>query len=323
VDVGVLTTTAGSFPRSRRLRLARWRFAEDEIEADALSRVEAEATRSVLEQQRELGLDHLLDAQMDRSDMIAGFGEQLDGVEAGGLVRCYGNRYYRKPIVVGDIVRTEPMTVASWERARAMVEQPLRAIVTGPYTLMDWSSDEHYASREACCLAFAAAIRAEVDDLLRAGATAIQIDEPAVATREDEMDLVEQALSQVVAGVGGQAQTWVRLCYGNYAPVMQRVLDLPVDGVMLDLGNASVGLLDSLGGLPDDKLLCAGVVDAASARVETADEIRARIKRVAAKVPVERLWVAPDAGLRALGEENARQKLVAMVEAASSFSGNR
>ena len=321
--MGVLTTTVGSFPRPRELRVARWQFSEGEIEADALREIESRATRAVLEQQREQGLDRLVDGQMDRSDMVAGFGERLDGVEPGGLVRCYDNRYYRMPLVVGDIERTGPLTVESWVRATAMVEQPVKAIVTGPYTLMDWSSDEHYASREACCLAFAAALREEVADLLHAGATEIQIDEPAAAVRVEEMELVAEALSLVVGGLAGKARTWVHLCYGNYAPVLDNVLGLPVDGVMLDLGYANEGLLESLDRLPEGKLLCAGVVDAASARVETVDEIRARIERVAAKVPLERLWVAPDAGLRALSEEQVRSKLAALVEAAAAVNGNR
>ena len=317
--MGLLTTTVGSFPRPRELQLARWRFSEGEIEQDALREIESQATRTVLEQQSELGLELLVDGQMDRSDMISAFGEHLEGVESGGLVRCYDNRYYRKPLVVGDIVRKAPMTVASWERARAMAEKPVKAIVTGPYTLMDWSSDEHYASRGACCLAFAAALRTEVEDLLRAGAAEIQIDEPAATVREDEMDLVEQALSQVVQGLGGKARTWVHLCYGNFEPVIDRVLGLPVDGVMLDLGHANEGLLESLDRLPEHKLLCAGVLDAASARVEAVDEIRSRIERIAAKVPVERLWVAPNSGLRALSDEQARGKLGSMIEAAKAF----
>jgi 5-methyltetrahydropteroyltriglutamate--homocysteine methyltransferase len=318
-SLNLQTSTIGSFPKPRTLRRTRWLHAEGEIEERELREAERRATRAVLEQQRALGLDMLVDGQMDRSDMATFFAERLEGVEAGGLVRCYDNRYYRMPRVVDPIERVRALTVDHWKWAQQTAGRAVKAVLTGPYTLMDWSSDEHYGSREECCLAFAQALREEAEELLGAGATEIQIDEPALSVRPEEMELAMEALSRVVAGVRGRARTWLHACYGDFRPVIERIFALPVDGVLLELANSRMSLVDALGALPDDKLFGAGVVDVASPNEESVDEIKRRIERVLRHVPAERLWIVPDTGLRVLTEDQAARKLSAMVEAATAL----
>lgn len=317
--MALLTTTTGWFPKPATLKLARWRLAEEEIEPSELQQAEEQATRDVLRLQEDLGLDLLVDGQMDRGDMVTHFAERLDGFEIGGLVRCYGNRYYRKPRIVDEVGRPGPLTVERWQAAQAAAQRPVKAVITGPYTLMDWSFDEHYASRHDCCMALAELMREEAEALLAAGATEIQIDEPAISARADEMGLVAEALGRVTANLRGRARTWTHLCYGDVLPVLREILALPVDGILVELSDSAAEALQSISRIPPKLHFGAGVIDVASPRVETPEEIRGRVEGLLNKIPAERLWLAPDAGLHALTGEQARAKLEAMVAAARSF----
>jgi 5-methyltetrahydropteroyltriglutamate--homocysteine methyltransferase len=321
--MGLLTSTVGSFPKPPELRRARRRFADEEIDVAALREAEERAVRKVLALQEEIGIDLLVDGEMDRGDMTTFFAERLSGMEISGLVRSYGNRYYRKPVIVGEVRRTAPMTVERWRFAQGATSKPVKAILTGPYTLMDWSFDEHYPSREACCMALAEIVRQEADDLIAAGVRDLQIDEPAISVRPHELDLATRALGAVTENLGSKVRTWTHICYGEFGPVMERILELPVDGLLLELSNSGFDMLARLGGLPDGKLLGAGVVDVHDHVVESADEIRARIDRVLEVLPPERVWINPDCGLKTRTLEEARQKLTAMVEATRSARSDR
>jgi 5-methyltetrahydropteroyltriglutamate--homocysteine methyltransferase len=315
------TSTVGSFPKPASLARARRMLAEGEIEAGVLRAEEASAVRDVLALQEALGIDLLVDGEMDRGDMTSFFAERLDGMELSGLVRSYGNRYYRKPRIVGDVSRPGPLTVEAWRRAQAATPKPVKAILTGPYTLMDWSFDEHYASREACCLALAEVVRLEAADLAAAGAKDIQIDEPAVSARPGELALAHRALDRVTADLRGKVRTWTHICYGEFGPVLDGIFGLPVDGLLLELSNSGFDLLDGLRRLPQDKILGAGVLDVHTRRIETASEVRQRIETVLRVVPAERVWINPDCGLKTRTGDEAKAKLEAMMEAVRAVRG--
>ncbi len=321
--MGLLTSTTGSFPKPADLVRARRQLADGDIDEAALRAAEEKAVRDVLALQEALGIDLLVDGEMARGDMTAFFAERLDGMEVSGLVRSYGNRYYRKPRIVGDVRRTAPMTVESWKLAQGATGKPVKAILTGPYTLMDWSYDEHYSSREACCLALAEVVRQEAEDLAAAGAKDIQIDEPAVSVRHDELPLATRALGIVTGNLRGKARTWTHICYGEFQPVLDQILALPVDGFLLELSNSGFDLLDGLKRLPSDKILGAGVLDVHSHVVESSDQVRERIERVLDVLPPERVWLNPDCGLKTRTQEEARGKLVAMMEAVRAVRGAR
>ena len=314
--MGLRTTTVGWFPKPVGLRRARWRFAEGEIDEAKLREVEAEATRNALALQDELGFDLLVEGQMDRSDSVTFFAERLQGMEPAGLVRCFGNRYYVKPRIVDEVTRERPITVESWKAAAQAASKPVKAILTGPYTLMDWSFDEHYGSREKCCMAFADVVRAEAQDLVAAGAQEIEIDEQAISSRPEEMPLAHQALERVTEPLRGKVRTWTHICYGELLPVIDQVLSLPVDGLLLELSHAEDALIERLADLPENTLLGAGVIDVSSADVESRATVQARVQRVLDRVGADRLWLMPDSGLRALTEEVAKAKLQALVAAA-------
>ncbi len=315
--MAILTTTVGWFPKPVALRQARWRFAEGEIEAAELRQAEDRATRDAIELQRSIGIELPVDGQMDRGDMVGSYAGRIDGMEAGSLVRCVGNRYYRKPRVVGDVGGNAAAAIEHWKAAQAQSPVPIKAIVTGPYTLMDWSFDEHYGSREACCLALAEVVRSEVEGLVDAGAVDVEIDEPAITVRPDEHVLAARALDRVTGSIRDRARTWCHLAYGDAPASLAEIFALPVDGILLEMANSGFSIVDRLPALPEGKLLGAGVVDVMSERVETADEIRATIERLIRRVPAERLWITPDSGLRTLNPDVARAKLEAMVNAAA------
>ncbi len=315
--MAVLTTTVGWFPKPAALRQARWRFAEGEIEAAELRQAEERATRETIELQRAIGIELPVDGQMDRGDMIGSYVDRVDGMEIGGLVRCVGNRYYRKPRIVGEVGLDGSASIDHWKVAQAQSPVPIKAIVTGPYTLMDWSFDEHYGSREACCLAMAEVVRSEVEGLVDAGATDVEIDEPAITVRLEELGLAARGLDRVTGSIRDRARTWCHLAYVEAPASLAEIFALPVDGILLEMANSRFRIVDHLPALPEGKLLGAGVVDVMSERVETADEIAATIRSLLKRLPSERLWITPDSGLRTLEPDVARAKLEAMVKAAA------
>ncbi|MDX1388821.1 MAG: methionine synthase [Acidobacteriota bacterium] len=321
--MGLLTSTVGSFPKPAKLKSARRKLAEEEIDRGELRVIEDEAVRDVLALQERLGIDLLVDGEMDRGDMTTFFAEKLEGMEISGLVRSYGNRYYRKPVIVGDVRREGPMTVERWRFAQGETEAPVKAILTGPYTLMDWSFDEHYDSREACCMALAEVVREEAADLVAAGVKDLQIDEPAISSRPDDLPLATRALGVVTEGLGSDTRTWTHICYGVFAPVFDRILALPVNGLLLEFANSDFDLLDRLGDLPEGKVIGAGVLDVHTPEVETADQVREGIERVLEVVPPERVWINPDCGLKTRTIDEARGKLEAMMEAVKAVRKQR
>jgi 5-methyltetrahydropteroyltriglutamate--homocysteine methyltransferase len=319
VDVGLLTTTIGSLPKPATVKRARWQFAEGEIERAELTAMEEQATAAAVRLQQDLGIDLPTDGQMDRGDLVADYSEHLSGLEPAGLVRCWGNHYYRRPSIVGPVSRPAAFSVAAWKQASRHANRPLKAVLMGPYTLMDWSYDEHYGSREAACLALAAALAEEAAELVAAGVTELQLDEPAVGSRPDELALVAEAVGRVTASLGAGVRSWLHVCYGDLRPVIGEVLALPVDGLLLEMANSRFELADALGQLPEGKLLGVGVVDAISPEIESVDAIRSRVERLLQQVPRESLLLCPDAGLRTLSAEQAAAKLRVMVEAAAGL----
>src|SRR3990170_7749696 len=168
------TTTVGSFPKPPELTKARADFAKGKINAAALKKEEEKATSFWMETQEQLGLDVLVDGEQYRGDMVAFFAEKMSGFEIGDLVRSYGNRYYHKPIITGEVGWPGPMTVEWWKFAQSFTSKPVKGMLTGPYTVMDWSFNEHYPDRRSACLALAGEIRREVEALVEAGAKIMQ-----------------------------------------------------------------------------------------------------------------------------------------------------
>lgn len=318
--MALLTTTVGSFPKPPALHEARRRFSEGELDAAGLREVEEEAARRALGFQEDLGIDLLVDGEMDRADPVTSFAERLSGVEIGGWVRVYGDRFMRRPRITGALARTTSSTADRWRFARDATKGLVKAILPGPYSLMDSSFDEHYGSRRDLCLAFAGIVRDEASELAAAGAIEIQLDEPCAGTRPDELPLVREALECVSAPLRGRSRLWLYLGYPDLSALGAELAALPANGLLVAGAHCDYeGLARFASALPDDRFAGIGVVDVIDARVESEEEIRDRLTTVLRLVPRDRLWVVPDGGLRPLRPETARAKLAVMAAAAKSF----
>ena len=309
----LLTTSVGSLPKPPQLQQARNRVARGQMERAELERLEMEATAAWIQQQEELGLDILVDGEMYRGDMVTYFSEHMEGFTISGLVRSYGNRYYRKPIAVGPVGRRSAISVEWWEYAQSLTESPVKGIVTGPYTMVDWSFNEHYESREAFVLDMAHVVHEEALELERAGAKYIQIDEPAASTRPEEMELVSRALDIVTDGLN--AYTITHICYGDFAAVFDELVGLPVQNLDLATANSGYDLLELFRTHPSSKTLSLGVTDAHSHVIEDVDQVKQGILKGLDVFSPDHLFISPDCGLKTRTPDEALAKLKVMVEA--------
>jgi 5-methyltetrahydropteroyltriglutamate--homocysteine methyltransferase len=307
------TSTVGSFPKPDYLVAARARAARHAVSRAELDALERRATEFWVRTQEELGLDVLVDGEQYRGDMVAYFAETMEGFAPGGLVRSYGNRYYHKPVIVGPVHWRRPITVDWWKWTQALTDRPVKGMLTGPYTMMDWSFNDYYPDRKTACLALAREVRQEVGALLEAGARIVQIDEPALSVRPEELGFAVEAMHAVVDGL--DAYYVVHACFGAFETIYPGLLDLPVDNLDLAISHSALDLLAMFDKDPFTKDLSLGVLDVHSHAVEAVDEVRARIRRGTAVLPVDRIWVDPDCGLKTRTVEEARAKLQAMITA--------
>ncbi|MGH9388746.1 MAG: methionine synthase, partial [Vicinamibacteria bacterium] len=252
-------TSVGSFPKSPELVAARAKHAQGKLGEAEIRKLEERATEFWIRKQEELDLDLLVDGEQYRGDMATYFAENVDGCEVSGLVRSYGNRYYKKPIITGKLRRRGPITVEWFRYAQSLTERPIIGMFTGPYTMMDWSFNEFYPDRKAAALAWAELLHEEARDLEKAGAQYIQIDEPAVSARTDEMDLAIEAMAVVTRGL--RAKTITHICYGTFEQIYPKVLEIPVDRIDLEMSNSDLGLLQAMERHPFTKEIGFGVVD--------------------------------------------------------------
>ncbi len=304
------TSTVGSFPKPPYLTEARARFGRNQMTRNELERLEKQATEFWIRTQEEVELDLVVDGEQYRGDMVAYFAELLEGMKVGGLVRSYGNRYYHKPVIVGEVRWPGPMTVDWWRWTQSQTSRPVKGMLTGPYTMMDWSFNEAYPSRQAACLALAREIRKEVETLVEAGTRVIQVDEPALSVRPEELPFAIEAMHIVTDGL--PAYFIIHACYGAFETIYPDMLALPVDNLDLAISNSGLDLLKIFEKDPFTKDLSLGVLDVHSYRVETPGEVKDRIMRGVGVLPKEQVWVDPDCGLKTRTVEEAVGKLRSM-----------
>jgi 5-methyltetrahydropteroyltriglutamate--homocysteine methyltransferase len=307
------TTSVGSFPKPDYLVKARNAVHKGEMETAALRLLEERATCEWIKLQEDIGVDILVHGEMERGDMTTFFAEQLTGYGISGLVRSYGNRYYRKPIIQDVLDRPNAMTVEFFKWAQSLTKKPVKGMLTGPYTMCDWSFDEHYTSRRDSVLALAGIIHQEVKDLEDAGARYIQIDEPAISTRPDEIDLAIEAMEIVTDGI--KVTTISHICYGDFAKIYPRVLSLPVDVLDLEFANSHFANLEIFRRPKFTKKVSVGVIDVHSHMIESVKEVREGIMKSLTVFDPEQVWIDPDCGLKTRSPQEAIDKLKVMVEA--------
>ncbi len=309
------TTAVGSYPKPSYLLEARRKYLRKQIAKDELTALERKATEEWIRTQEDLGMDLLVDGEQYRGDMVAYFADEMEGFGIAGLVRSYGNRFYPKPVVVGPVGRKAPVTVEWFTYAQSLTPRPVKGMLTGPYTIAEWSFNEHYPTRRELVLDLARAIHDEVADLERAGARYIQIDEPAIHTRPDEdFELAVEAMQIVTAGIS--AYTVSHICYGDVPRIYPGMLRLAVDQLDLALKNEEFALLETFRAEAFTKDIGLGVVDAHSHRVESVDEVADGVRRALDVIPAEQIFLSPDCGLKTRTIDETVGKLRVMVEAA-------
>ena len=309
----LLTTTVGSFGKPDYLQKARNAHARGKVSDAQLIELERKATAEWIRVQEDLGLDILVDGEMYRGDMVAYFADLLDGYSEGGLVRSYGNRYYHKPVISGKLARPKPMTVEWWQYAQSLTDRPVKGMLTGPYTMLDWSYNEAYPTRRDAALALAEVVRQEAEDLDRAGAKYIQIDEPAIHARPEELEIAIEAMGLVTQNL--KAKTISHICYGDFAAIYPGILDLPVDQLDLAMANYEYRWLDLMDRQPFTKEMAIGIVDVHTHEMESVAEAAEGIRKGLRYVSADRLLPHPDCGLKTRPVDESIAKCRVVVEA--------
>lgn len=313
------TTSVGSFPKPDYLTRARADFNKGKITREELTELERKATRFWIEKQEEMGVDVLVDGEQYRGDMVAYFAEYIPGFTNGGLVRSYGNRYYHKPIITGEVKWPGPMTVEWWKFAQSLTMKPVKGMLTGAYTVMDWSFNEHYPDRRATAMALAEVIRKEVEALIAAGCKIIQIDEPALSVRPEELPVAIEAMRRTTEGLNAYFIT--HACYGAFEYIYPGMLELAVDNFDLEMSNSGnrAGLLGMFRRHRFTKDISFGVVDVHSHKLEEPPAVRGSLEEALEVLPKEQVWVDPDCGLKTRTVDEAIDKLRLCVEAARAL----
>lgn len=318
IDLPALpVTSVGSLPKPEELKDLRKQHREGDASKQEVDEKARETTQFWIDQQEQLGVDVIVDGEQYRGDMATYFAENLEGFEIGGLVRSYGNRYYRKPIVVDEINWTGPISTDWWQFAQDQTDKPLKGILTGPYTMMDWTFNEHYKNRAETARAFADALRQEVKALIDQGCRIVQIDEPAASVRAEEIPLLIEVMERMTDGLDAYFVT--HMCYGNFENIYPEMLDLAVDNIDLELSNSKLDMLDVFEENPFTKDLSFGSVDVHDHRIEDIDTVQERVESALKVIPDDQLWVDPDCGLKTRTVDEAIDKLDVLTNVASEL----
>jgi 5-methyltetrahydropteroyltriglutamate--homocysteine methyltransferase len=320
------TTTIGSFPQTAAIRQARAAFRRGEIgELDYLHRMRAEI-RHAVDKQLALGLDVLVHGEPERNDMVEYFGEQLWGYAftEQGWVQSYGSRCVKPPILYGDVHRPDPMTVETTRFAQSLTSKPMKGMLTGPVTMLQWSFVRDDQPRETTAMQLALAIRDEVADLEHAGIAIIQIDEPAfreglpLKSRDwgHYLDWAVRAFKLAACTVADRTQIHTHMCYSEFNDILPAIAALDADVITIETSRSAMELLDGFGRFDYPNEIGPGVYDIHSPRVPDAGSMVKLLERACEVIPAERLWVNPDCGLKTRGWVETEAALGQMVEAA-------
>ncbi|HAD44166.1 MAG TPA: 5-methyltetrahydropteroyltriglutamate--homocysteine S-methyltransferase, partial [Plesiomonas shigelloides] len=320
------TTTIGSFPQTGEIRALRRDYKKGSLSAQAYGEgLQAEIARAIAEQEA-LGLDVLVHGEAERNDMVEYFGELLEGFAftRNGWVQSYGSRCVKPPIVVGDISRPAPMTVAWSEYAQSLTDKPVKGMLTGPVTILCWSFPREDVDRKTIALQLALALRDEVTDLEKAGIGIIQIDEPALreglplreSAHAEYLQWAVDAFRITAAGVADDTQIHTHMCYCEFNDVMASIAALDADVITIETSRSDMDLLDAFEHFAYPNEIGPGVYDIHSPNIPPVEWIQDLLRKAAEKIPPARLWVNPDCGLKTRGWEETRLALANMVQAA-------
>ncbi|KAF1030735.1 MAG: 5-methyltetrahydropteroyltriglutamate--homocysteine methyltransferase [Burkholderia lata] len=323
------TTTIGSFPQTGEIRQARSQFKAGTLdEAGYRKAMQAEIERSVREQEA-LELDVLVHGEAERNDMVEYFGEQLDGYAFSqfGWVQSYGSRCVKPPILFGDISRPKAMTVEWITYAQSLTNKPMKGMLTGPVTILNWSFVRDDQPRSVSCYQLALAIREEVLDLEKAGVRVIQIDEAALreglplrrAQWGEYLKWAVESFRITANGVQDDTQIHTHMCYSEFNDIIASIADMDADVITIETSRSDMELLDAFDNFKYPNEIGPGVYDIHSPNIPTQEHIVGLMKKAAERIPAERLWVNPDCGLKTRQWVEVIPALTNMVAAAKTL----
>ncbi|HZE10799.1 MAG TPA: 5-methyltetrahydropteroyltriglutamate--homocysteine S-methyltransferase [Burkholderiales bacterium] len=320
------TTTIGSFPQTPEIRRARAELKKGHVGQPAYLEAMRAEIRAAVARQEALGLDVLVHGEAERNDMVEYFGERLRGFAftENGWVQSYGSRCVKPPVLYGDVERPAPMTV-EWARyAQSLTQKPMKGMLTGPITMLQWSFVRDDQPREKTALQIALALRDEVLDLERAGTAIIQIDEPALREglplkKRDwgpYLDWAVRAFKLASCGVADETQIHTHMCYAEFNDILPAIAALDADVITIETSRSHMELLEGFGEFRYPNEIGPGVYDIHSPRVPDTGEMVTLLEKAERVIPLERLWVNPDCGLKTRGWPETEAALSKMVEAA-------
>ena len=323
------TTTIGSFPQTAEIRHARSEHKAGRLDdAGYKAAMQAEISRSVREQEA-LELDVLVHGEAERNDMVEYFGEQLQGYAFSqfGWVQSYGSRCVKPPILFGDISRPKAMTVDWIAYAQSLTAKPMKGMLTGPVTILNWSFVRDDQPRSVSCKQLALAIRDEVLDLEKAGVRVIQIDEAALreglplrkSQWQDYLDWAVESFRITANGVEDETQIHTHMCYSEFNDIIASIADMDADVITIETSRSDMELLDAFDDFNYPNEIGPGVYDIHSPNIPTQEHIVQLMKKAAERVPAERLWVNPDCGLKTRQWAEVIPALTNMVAAAKAL----
>ncbi len=318
-------TTIGSYPQTAEVRRLRNRLNRGEIsEEEYRAGVDAWIAYTVGAQEG-LGLDVLVHGEFERSDMVEFFAEKLTGFAftKQGWVQSYGNRYVRPPIIWGDVRRSSPMTVREFQKAQSFTQKPVKGMLTGPVTILNWSFVRSDIPRSEVAFQLALALREEIADLEAAGARVIQVDEPALREGlplkperwEEYLDWAGDAFRLATGGVRDETQVHTHMCYAEFGDILPAIDGLNADVILIENARSGDETLQELSKFGYSREVGPGVYDVHSSNIPEVEQIKAKLRTIARHFRPEQIWVNPDCGLKTRDWDEVLPSLANIVEA--------
>lgn len=323
------TTTIGSFPQTAEVRNARSQFVKHEIDFDEYEDFLQDATEEAIKWQDEIGLDVLVHGEFERNDMVQYFGEQLSGFAftKHAWVQSYGSRCVRPPIIYGDVSRPAPMTVKWWKFAQSKTQKPLKGMLTGPVTILNWSFVRDDMERKDVCRQIAFAILDEVKDLEVAGAKMIQIDEAALreglplkkSAHKTYLDWAVESFRICSSDVEDKTQIHTHMCYSEFNNIMGAIINMDADVISIETSRSNMELLQAFESTSYPNEIGPGVYDIHSPNIPSVEEMESLLKLARKHLNDRQIWVNPDCGLKTRKWEEVKPSLINMVKAAQNL----
>lgn len=319
------TTVVSHYPKigdsfdEQLLRRSYAQFDKKEIKASEVERIKDEVTRTVIQEQIDAGVEIVTDGLIRWNDPVTYLLGQLKGIEITGLLRYFDtNTFYRQPVCVGELAASDSLLVKDFQFANAVSSVPVKAVITGPYTLAKLSQDKHYGSLEAFATKLAVILGEETKRLAQTGATVIQFDEPALVNFKKDFPLFKKIWAKLSAFFPEQVETILFFNFGSLKGLYPEIQELAFTTLGLDLSEGHENW-EVLAGAPLARKLLAGIVDARNTKMETEDEIKEKLEKLLGFVSAEDLSVSPNFGLEFLPRDNARKKLANLSKTVRDF----